>query len=510
MAASPLRFPFESRVPALPFAVQLPQRRLVVRAARAWSPERSAAAPAVVVLVGGVIELVTWGPWAEEEAATDASTIELSGELTLLPGLVDCHSHPTFSDSFEFATAPFATLANTTSNLRTLLRAGFTSINGAAASKVGVEVLLRSLVHAGRIEGPRWRVAGPELTPPGGLGCGNVRSSFESDCFGKVCATRDELLAAVDECASLGCDSVKINISGEEMVLLASGEKDVKSTFDAADVAAVVARAHVQGMRVAAHARGSGSVRDALVAGVDVLYHCDFTTPACRDAILGAGEGLLLGPSLGFLDRVAPVGLPDEPLFDAPAKLAASIATHLDLFARGGDELICRTGIGGDYGFAVTPHGDNAYDVELYTRLLGLSPIVALRCATLAGAKFMAGSFGEGNGLRVGTLSAGAAADLVAVRGDATVNVRCLRDVALVIANGRIARLDGGTAGLASSLVEEPLANAVSGEEAKELLREAFRKREPGRATSEEAVERALAEPLRVESSKPEDVVARC
>ena len=92
----------------------------------------------------------------------------------------------------------------------------------------------------------------------------------------------------------------------------------------------------------------------------------------------------------------------------------------------------------------MTPHGDNAYDCEIYVKRLGMSPIDALRCATSSGAKFMRGSAGgdESNGPRVGELTPGAAADVIAVRGDATVDVRCLRDVAMVMSNGRVARLD--------------------------------------------------------------------
>ena len=292
-------------------------------------------------------------------------------------------------------------------------------------------------------------------------------------------------------------DTVKLNISGEEIEEI-DGVKDVKSTFDADDTRAVVAESHRLGMRVAAHCRGSKSVRDGLAAGIDVMFHCDFTTRECREGIVAAPD-LLLGPSLGFLDRIAPFGIEGDPRFDAPAKLAASIETHLHLLEMGGKDLVSRVGIGGDYGFAVTPHGDNAYDCELYVRLLGMTPLDALRCATTSGARFMRGSpcGDEGNGPRIGELCAGFAADLIAVRGDATVDVRCLREVELVISNGRLARLEPGLGAAASApLCNEALEGAfvwASANELRELLIAEFVSRFPER---EDEAEIALSSSL--------------
>jgi imidazolonepropionase-like amidohydrolase len=197
--------PFEARVALPPFAALVaPDRAVVVRAARAWTGALEAASPATIVLRGAVIESVEWGS-ADGAAPPGAETIVVSSEYTVLPGLIDCHSHPTFQESFDFERCAFETMEGTVRNLRTILRAGVTSVNGAAAAQLGVEAFLRRLVHAGRVEGPRWRVAGPELTPPGGLGAGIFKSPFETDCFGRVCKTTEELLEAVRECAAFGC-----------------------------------------------------------------------------------------------------------------------------------------------------------------------------------------------------------------------------------------------------------------------------------------------------------------
>ena len=125
------------------------------------------------------------------------------------------------------------------------------------------------------------------------------------------------------------------------------GRKDVRSTFDLDAVRATVELAHSLGMRVAAHSRGSTSIADSVHGGVDVLYHCDFADEAGRDAIIAAGDRLLLGPSLGFLVRIAPdpLGLPGDPLFDAPAKLAATLDTHHYLLKKGGEAIRDRIGM---------------------------------------------------------------------------------------------------------------------------------------------------------------------
>ena len=422
---------------------------VVVRAARAWTPALSTPAPATLLIVGGRIHAIVWGSDAADPAAPATSgpliDIVVPATHTLIPGLIDCHNHSSFANSFDFDTSAFATAASTAGNLLTLLRAGFTSIHSAAACKLGVEAALRTLVHEGRLPGPRWRTAGPELTPTGGLGAGTVLSPYESDCFGWVCDGIPALVAAVAECAAFGTDTVKLNVSGEEMLHDAAGHGDVKSTYARDAVAAVVAASHAAGMRVAVHARGSTSVQDSVAGGVDILYHSDFADDAGRAAMLTAGDRLLLGPSLGFLVKTAedPGGLPGDPLFDAPAKLAASLEAHRYLLEVGGEPLAARIGIGGDYGFAVTPHGDNAQDAELYVSLLGMRHVAALRCATSAGARFM--------GEAVGHLEPGFAGDVVAVRGDPTADVGCLRGggggagVDLVVIGGRIAKLTAWT-----------------------------------------------------------------
>ena len=222
--------------------------------------------------------------------------VRLSADFTLLPGLIDAHAHPTFPGTFDFDVSADECATSTAATLRTCLRAGFTSLHSAASTKLGVEVALRAAVHRGDLLGPRWRTAGPELTPPGGLGEGRTPSIWEGDCFGLVCADGPALVTAVAACAAAGADAVKLNISGEEMT--PAGD-DVVSTYGRQEVDAVVAAARAAGVRVSAHARGHASVCDAAAAGVDILYHLDFAGPTGVAALLAAPD-MLLAPSLGF------------------------------------------------------------------------------------------------------------------------------------------------------------------------------------------------------------------
>lgn len=231
------------------------------------------------------------------------------------------------------------------------------------------------------------------------------------------------------DCHAYGAETVKVNVSGEELVLGA----DVKSTFTAEHVRCIVQEAHALGMCVAAHARGHASVRDAITGGVDVLLHCDFAGADGVQLILDT-PSLLLGPSMGFLRRVTDMtggALPDDPGFGADKKLAASVSTHRELLLRGGSAVSARLGVGGDWCFPQTPHGGAAYDMEIYVNDLGMTPVAALECATSAGAAFMCSD--------VGHLRVGSHADIIACVGDPTIDVTCLqRPLALVVLAGHV------------------------------------------------------------------------
>ena len=195
----------------LPFPAST--RQVIIHAARAWTPSLDAPQPATLTIDDGTISSIIWGA-TSHAAPTPAGSLVLTldDHVTLLPGLVDCHNHSSFANSFDFDTSAFATAASTVANLSTILASGITSIHSAASCKLGVEAALRTLVHEGRISGPRWRSAGPELTPPHGLGAGINVSPWETNCFGYVAPDIHALQAAIRECAEFGVDTIKLNI----------------------------------------------------------------------------------------------------------------------------------------------------------------------------------------------------------------------------------------------------------------------------------------------------------
>jgi imidazolonepropionase-like amidohydrolase len=387
----------------------------------------------VLVEDGRVAELARGDGAIAGERAAD--TIDGEG-MTLMPGLVEGHCHLSFvgiSTNKELGEIPVEEhLMKTVRNAKLLLDHGFTSAFSAASAKMRLDVVIRDEIAAGHIPGPRLRAASPEITVTAGLGDEN-RWQLSASSFGFVADGPEEIRKAVRIAVREGVDNVKVNISGDEFVSHARAEI---TSMTEPEVRAAVETAHDFGKMVACHSRAAESVKRAVRAGVDCIYHCDFADEEALDMLEGVKDRVFIGPAAGLVHNAVfegeAVGLTKAVAerMGLPRKFEHTIATYHEMRRRG-----MRVVIGGDYGFSITPMGQNARDIGHFVKFFGYSPAEALRCATSVGGELM-GMKGE-----IGVIRQGALADLLLVDGDPLQDVTILADkarLAAIMQGGRL------------------------------------------------------------------------
>lgn len=391
-----------------------------ITGASVWDGVSDEARPATVLVEGNKIAKVIDG--TEVPADLPADPIDGTG-LTLMPGMVEGHCHPSFTGIMEppelGRICPEQHMLLTAQNLKLLLSHGFTSAFEAASAKPMLGVVARDAIETGLIVGPRMRASSPEITTTAGLGDERRRHVHE-ESFGLIADGADEMRRVARECVRDGVDNLKINISGDEFVSHARAE--ITPTEDE-EVAAFVKVARRFGKMTAAHARSTQSVLMAVRHGIDCIYHCDFADEEALDAMEEVKDRIFVGPAFGLVHNCtkegAAVGMTPEVVesLHLYRKFEACCATYHEIRKRG-----IRVVIGGDYGFAVTPMGQNARDIEHFVRYFGYAPVEALRCATSVGAALM------GMGDSLGQVREGFLADLLLVEGDVTQDVSLVQD----------------------------------------------------------------------------------
>ena len=360
-------------------------------------------------------------PAAATLASADAVVVD-GGGATLMPGLIEAHSHLTFTDVAQSVDLGFIPpeehMLKTAINARRMLDAGFTSCFSAAAAKPRLDIVLRDAIDNGDFPGPWTLAASPEMTVSAGLGDVRLYHMYREN-FAVVCNGAEEFRRFSREMVREGVDTLKINVSGDAGTPASPADTTVMND---AEVAAVCDVAQAHGKRVAAHARSAESVRMCLRHGVEVIYHATLLDDDARDRLEAERARVFVAPVLGnlytTLNEAAPWGITRE--------LAESrgIAHELDqgienmkaLHRRG-----VRVLIGGDYGFAWNPVGTDARDIAHFVDLLGFAPMDAILAATRIGAEIM------GMGDRLGQVKPGYLADLLLVDGDPLEDVAILQ-----------------------------------------------------------------------------------
>jgi len=350
-----------------------------------------------------------------------ARVVELPG-TTLMPGMIEGHSHlflhpynETSWDDQVLKEPLSLRTARAVAQARATLAAGFTTVRDLGTEGAGyADVGLRQAIEQGIVPGPRMLVATRALVATGAYGPKSGDPEFAAR--GAEEADGPALVAAVRHQIGAGADVVKLY--GDYR--WRPGEPS-RPTFSESEIRAAVEAAHSAGREVAVHASTPEGMRRAILAGVDTIEHGDGGTPEIFR--LMKEKGVAFCPTVAAGDAIARYrgwnGAAPEPagITDKRASFKAALAAGVTM---------C---MGGDVG--VFSHGDNAREMELMAAY-GMPAPAVLVAATSGNARI----FGLAD--RLGAVKPGLLADLVAVAGDPARDVAAVRQVRMVMKNGRI------------------------------------------------------------------------
>jgi len=382
----------------------------------------------VVVIQGDKIASV--GPASEVTPSSSDKIIDLP-HATVLPGLIDVHTHLTGDPSFGYESLAISIPREALTgakNARITLNAGFTTVRNVGASGY-TDVALRDAVNAGDVPGPRMLVSGPALGITGGH-CDNNLLPFEYHVTDDGVADGvPGVQHKVREVIKYGADLIKICATGG---VLSKGDDPQASQYTLEEMKAIVADAHRLGRKVAAHAHGAQGILWASEAGVDSVEHCSYINDEAIAAL--KKNGTYLVPTLYLSDwlteNMQKVGMPEmyaKKMRDIIPVVRQNVG---HAFANG-----VKVAFGTDA--AVYPHGLNAHEFAVYVKL-GMTPAQAIQTATVNAADLLGWSD------KVGSLEAGKWADLIAVDGDPLQDVTRLQQVRFVMKGGAVVKNDYG------------------------------------------------------------------
>src|SRR5436190_9119632 len=363
-------------------------------------------------------------------APNGATVIDGAG-ATLMPGMCEAHTHFSWNDAATLAgiqTMPLEEHVLWCAKVaRRYLEAGWTSCVGAACAKPRLDVVTRNAINSGQIPGPRYLAASQEITVPGALGDETLpHLPFPEFSFGVNVNSPDEMRKAVRMFLKYGVDSIKLNLSGDNFTPDSPAET---SWMTDAEVAAAMEEVRMRGKRGTAHARSAESVKQALRHGMEVIYHASFTDEETLDMLEAAKDRVFVAPGIAILyamlNEAQPWGITRAKATEMGYQIEwdAAIESLKAMHKRG-----VRVLPGGDYGFAFTPHCQNARDLEFFVKYVGMTPMEALLSATRHGGEIMM------MGGELGQLKDGYLADLLLVDGDPLSNLAILRDPAKLLA----------------------------------------------------------------------------
>ncbi len=385
-----------------------------------------------VLIQGNRIKQITKGSsrYGASPSSYGSVTVIDGMGATLMPGMIDAHLHLSWNnapgiDPIQMMEVEEHMLV-TMEMAKLVLDSGFTGGRGAAAAKPRLDVVAKRFINEGRFPGPRYLAAGPEITTVGGLGdAAPSHIPHEGLNLGIVVSGPEEIRRTVRQLIKYGVDSIKLNLSGEEITGMGAEETPMSEE----EVAMAVSEARCRNKVVSAHARSSGSVKQCIRHGIQNIYHASFADQESLDMLEAVKDRHFVAPGIAWLINTArhaeAWGIkPGSRIAEAyERELEMCIDTMKKMHRRG-----IRICIGGDYGFAWTPQGTNAKDIQTFVDMLGFSPMEAILAATKYGGQIMCMDH------ELGMIKEGYLADLILVDGDPLADVRILQDKSRIIA----------------------------------------------------------------------------
>ena len=376
----------------------------------------------IVVVRGERIEAA--GPAASITVPAGARTIQLTG-ATLMPGMIEGHSHLLLHPYNETVwenqvlREPLALrVARATNHARATLMAGITTVRdlgteGAAYADVG----LRQAINEGIIPGPRMLVAGPAMVVTGSYAPKGFAPEVHVPQGAEEADGLDGVVRVARGQIAHGVDLIKIYADYRW-----GPNGETRPGFTLEETRRIVEAANNSGRPVVAHASTPEGMRNAIMGGVDTIEHGDDGTPEIWKLMVE--KKVAFCPTVAAGDATAQYAGWKKGVDPEPARIARKRQTFKAALDAG-----VRMCFGGDVG--VFTHGDNVRELEIMVDY-GMSPAAALVAATSGNASY----FRQGE--RIGRVKAGLFADLIAVDGDPSANVKALRQVKFVMKNGKV------------------------------------------------------------------------